>query len=211
MACRQHLLVALVAACFLPSLVSAGVSFASLGNASIAITGVQYFPSTGATAPLINQTVSVDEYIRVNWTALPAATTRGLLPRFRKAHVKLCYGPASTVNRGWRKAIDDIELDRQCHKKIIDVPWQNGFAVYKLSENIPGAFYRLRIYAIDESGDPIAFGQNTVQQLFYVIPISGRSTGLDVAIGVLSAVSGLTLAGYFLREQMIKKKAAAGK
>jgi hypothetical protein len=212
MAChsRHHvLLLSLVlAVCTLPSLVSAGVSFKSLGNATISIQGFKYNPETNTTSQLVNQTIKVKETILLRWSPLPTAAAAAKVPSFKTAHVKMCYGPASTVNRGWRKAIDDISLDRQCHRKIIDVPWTNGTstATYELSEDLPGAYYRFRIYALNSTGQVVAYGQTNTSSIFTVIPITGRSTGLDVAVGVLSAVSGLTLAGYFLREQSQKKK-----
>jgi hypothetical protein len=123
MAChsRHHVLLLsfVLAVCTLPSLVSAGVSFKSLGNATISIQGFKYNPETNTTSQLVNQTIKVKETILLRWTPLPTAAA--MLPSFTSAHVKMCYGPASTVNRGWRKAIDDIALDRQCHRKIIDV------------------------------------------------------------------------------------------
>lgn len=119
MACQRLLAVA-VALCVLPSLVaSAGVSFKSLGNATIAVRGSKYNPVTNTTSALVNQTVKYEEFIQVSWNPLPAASK--LLPQFATAQVKLCFGPASALNRGWRKSIDDISLDRLCKHKIIDV------------------------------------------------------------------------------------------
>jgi hypothetical protein len=203
MACARVLLLA-IALCVLPSLDASGVSFKSLGNATIAVRGSKYNPVTNTTSPLVNQTVRYEEFIQVSWNPLPTAK---LLPEFTTAHVKLCYGPASAKNRGWRKSIDDISLDRLCKHKIIDAPWKNGTTtvIYQLEKNLPRAFYRFRIYALNAAGDPIAYGQTNTSSLFYFDAISGRSVGLDVAIGVLSAVSGLVLVGYFIKEQSSKK------
>ena len=86
-------------------------------------------------------------------------------------------------------------------------PWKNGTTTvnYQLEKNLPGAFYRFRIYALNAVGDPIAYGETSGTSLFHFEAITGRSVGLDVAIGVLSAVSGLVLIGYFLKEQSAKK------
>lgn len=141
---------------------------------------------------------------RVNTTAAPLTTAQ-------KVRTKLCFAKESQVLRGWRKTADDLKKDKTCLYNIALGPYtaEGATVPYKVPRSVPGAKYFVRAYALDAAGHEVATGQSSpdkVADTFTVIPITGRHTSIDVAVGVFSVFSVGSLFGFFILESIWLKR-----
>ncbi|KAG0608242.1 hypothetical protein M758_8G090600 [Ceratodon purpureus] len=140
---------------------------------------------------------------KVNTTAAPVTAT--------KVQTKLCFAEESQVERVWRKTYDDLSRDKSCLFEIsVAVFSTAGASVnYLLADNVPRGKYFVRAYALDANGYPVAYGQSSpdkIANVFSVIPISGRSSAMNVAAAILSVLSVSCLFGFFILEHMLLKR-----
>ncbi|XP_024401800.1 high-affinity nitrate transporter-activating protein 2.1 [Physcomitrium patens] len=157
----------------------------------------------------IGEVKTGEDSILVKWTVNSTASVDAV-----KLKTKLCFASESQVLRGWRATNDDLKKDKTCLYDIAtqDFSRTGGETTYKLSKSIPGAKYFVRAYAINAEGKQVATGQtspNKVANTFTVIPISGRSTSIDIAVGVLSIFSVSALFGFFIFESIYLKRKKA--
>eukprot|EP00245_Coleochaete_scutata_P004230 TRINITY_DN1652_c0_g1_i1.p1 TRINITY_DN1652_c0_g1~~TRINITY_DN1652_c0_g1_i1.p1 ORF type:complete len:233 (-),score=44.81 TRINITY_DN1652_c0_g1_i1:134-832(-) len=134
---------------------------------------------------------------------------------FKKVIIKLCYAPVSQTLRKWRKSnVNNLKKDKTCQYTIGSVPYTRAGSTvdWLVTKNVPDAKYFVRAYAVDGNltvaFGAVAWGGNSPDRktnLIHVDPISGRSTGLYIAIAVSSLISLTTLVGYFIREQHLAK------
>ncbi|KAL5718055.1 hypothetical protein ACHQM5_010994 [Ranunculus cassubicifolius] len=136
--------------------------------------------------------------------------------KYKKMVVKLCYAPISQENRAWRKTKPEISKDKTCQFKIVTRPFNTSSTSkfesfeYLIEREIPFATYFVRVYALDSDGHEVAYGQSTdatkSTNLFEIQAITGRHASLDIAAGVFSAFSIVSLIGFFYVE---KRKATS--
>jgi len=131
---------------------------------------------------------------------------------YKTVKVKLCYAPVSQLDRPWRKTnILNIAKDKTCQFTMFAKPFaaSNTTETYTIKKEIPGATYFVRAYVYDSSGKELAYGQSTnavkTSNLFTIVGITGRTASIDIASGVFSAFSILSLVYFFYAE---KRKAA---
>lgn len=140
----------------------------------------------------------------MNTTAAPITTAT-------KVRTKLCFAKESQVLRAWRKTVDDLSKDKTCLYNIALAPYSTTGATvtYVLPRSIPGAKYFVRAYALDANGHQVATGQTSADKVantFTVIPITGRHSSIDVAVGVFSVFSVGSLFGFFILESFWLKR-----
>ncbi|KAL8154163.1 hypothetical protein V2J09_011923 [Rumex salicifolius] len=148
--------------------------------------------------------------IKVTW-GLKAGTQDST---YNTVKVKLCYAPVSQVDRPWRKTVlTNIAKDKTCQFNMFTKPYtsSNTTDTYNVVKEIPGATYFVRVYAYDSDEKEVAYGQTTngdkTTNLFTVKGITGRSRSIDVASGVFSAFSVVSLAYFFYMEKKKAKRA----
>jgi hypothetical protein len=161
----------------------------------------------------LNEVRTGKDDIVVSWSLNATATTNATYDRIR---TKLCFAKESQVLRGWRATKDDLKKDKTCLYEIATVKFiptaPSGTSNYYLPKSVPGAKYFVRAYALDAAGNQVAFGQsspNKVNNTFTVIPISGRHTSIDVAVGVFSVFSVGSLFIFFILENIYLKRKKA--
>uniref|UniRef100_A0A0D9VTB8 NIF system FeS cluster assembly NifU C-terminal domain-containing protein n=1 Tax=Leersia perrieri TaxID=77586 RepID=A0A0D9VTB8_9ORYZ len=74
---------------------------------------------------------------------------------FKSVKVKLCYVPASRIDRGWRKANDDLHKDKACRFKVTG---GNSAFDYAVARDISTASYFTHLAAASASTPPAAGG-----------------------------------------------------
>ncbi|PON72313.1 High-affinity nitrate transporter [Parasponia andersonii] len=174
--------------------------------------GTVYFSSLQRTlivtaSPKQGQVLKAGEdKITVNWalnTTFPAGTDSA----YKTIKVKLCYAPASQVERGWRKTVDDLSKDKTCQFNIVARPYSasNKSFEWTVERDLPLGTYFVRAYAYNSEDAAVAFGQTTdphkTTNLFNIEAISGRHLSLDVTSICFSAFSVLSLFGFFWYEK----------
>ena len=126
---------------------------------------------------------------------------------YKTVKVKLCFAPISQKDRKWRETLDILKKDKTCLKKIDARPYSssNNNVTWTIKKDIPTGSYFVRVYAFNEHGSEVAYGQNTNTEkstnLFQVQAITGRSVSLDIASVCFSAFSIVSLAGFFYMEK----------
>ncbi|ONK58337.1 uncharacterized protein A4U43_C09F11170 [Asparagus officinalis] len=131
---------------------------------------------------------------------------------YKQVKVILCYAPVSQKDRGWRKTVDDLSIDKTCQFDIITKPYTKSKTTfeYMVKRNVPTATYFIRAYVLDFSENEVAYGQTTdaakTTKFFDIIGISGRTASLDIAAGCFSAFSILSLVYFFVKEKRMAKK-----
>ena len=136
---------------------------------------------------------------------------------YKNVKVKLCFAPVSQVDRKWRKTHDDLKKDKTCQFDISEQPYnsniKNNTITWTVERDVPKGIYFVRSYALNSLGNEVAYGQSThknkTTNLFMVEPISGRHASLDIATVVCSALSIVSLLGFFIVEKWSSRKAAA--
>ncbi|PIA51632.1 hypothetical protein AQUCO_01100471v1 [Aquilegia coerulea] len=152
--------------------------------------------------------------ITVTW-GLNSSFAASTAVAFHEIKVKLCFAPISQKDRAWRKTKDELMKDKTCQFNIVHRPYDPASDKAKvqsfewlLERNVPTATYFVRAYAFNSEGHEVAYGQTTNAEkktnLFEIHGISGRHISLDIAAGVFSAFSIVSLFGFFYAE---KKKA----
>ena len=146
--------------------------------------------------------------IRVEWVPTNASVNATSI---KTVSLKLCFGASSQVERGWRKSNDLLSKDKACAFDIASQPYSasGNSTVWTVSKSVPFAQYFVRAYGVDASGEKVAYGQTTNAKLnstlFTVEPITGRHPSIDIAAGVFSAFSVLSLVGFFAVEKKLAK------
>ncbi|KAL5728444.1 hypothetical protein ACHQM5_001526 [Ranunculus cassubicifolius] len=135
---------------------------------------------------------------------------------YKTMKVKLCYAPISQKDRGWRKTKPELSKDKTCQFNVVARPFDatstnNSQSVeYLVERNIPTGTYFVRVYAFNSEGIEVAYGQTTdvkkTTNLFEIQAITGRHASLDIAAGVFSAFSILSLTGFFYVEKKKGKR-----
>ncbi|CAN8306641.1 unnamed protein product [Cochlearia groenlandica] len=145
--------------------------------------------------------------LTITWKLTSTATKES---EFKTIKIKLCYAPASQVDRPWRKTHNELFKDKSCPHKIVSKAYDNTVETgqsfdYTLERDIPTGTYFVRAYAVDANGHEVAFGQSTDEtkkdNLFSVQAISGRHKSLDIASVCFSVFSVLALVVFFVNEK----------
>ncbi|XP_040379585.1 probable high-affinity nitrate transporter-activating protein 2.2 [Oryza brachyantha] len=147
-----------------------------------------------------------EDAITVTWSLNATAAAPGADAGYRAVKVSLCYAPASQVDRGWRKAHDDLSKDKACQLKIAQEPYAaaGGKLAYTVERDVPAASYCVRAYALDASGAQVAYGETAPSACFAVAGVTGITTPVEIAAAVLSAFSVAALAVFFVLENRKK-------
>uniref|UniRef100_M4FA20 High-affinity nitrate transporter n=1 Tax=Brassica campestris TaxID=3711 RepID=M4FA20_BRACM len=159
-----------------------------------------------ATPSRVGEGVGVDK-LSITWKVSSTATKE---PEFKAIKVKLCYAPASQVDRPWRKTENELFKDKSCPHKISSWSYDPAMKAgqsfdYTLERDIPTGTYFVRAYAVDTKDHEVAFGQSTNEDkttnLFSVQAISGRHKSLDIASVCFSVFSVVALLVFFVNEK----------
>jgi len=100
---------------------------------------------------------------------------------------------------------ENIFKDKTCQHAVATQKFNvsGNTANYTVLKDVPTAHYFVRAYVLDTAAAKIAYGQNMDIDLS-IVAITGRHASIDVAAGVFSAFSVLSLGFFFYLE---KKKA----
>ncbi|KAG5375365.1 hypothetical protein IGI04_039961 [Brassica rapa subsp. trilocularis] len=159
-----------------------------------------------ATPSRVGEGVGVDK-LSITWKVSSTATKE---PEFKAIKVKLCYAPASQVDRPWRKTENELFKDKSCPHKISSWSYDPAMKAgqsfdYTLERDIPTGTYFVRAYAVDTKDHEVAFGQSTNEDkttnIFSVQAISGRHKSLDIASVCFSVFSVVALLVFFVNEK----------
>ncbi|RZC58792.1 hypothetical protein C5167_006094 [Papaver somniferum] len=129
---------------------------------------------------------------------------------FKKVQVKLCFAPISQKERAWRKSESEISKDKTCQFTILTKPYSisssNESFEWTIKRDIPSATYFVRVYVMNSADHEVAYGETTTDvkrtsNLFQIHGITGRHASLDIAAGIFSAVSVISLFGFFFMEK----------
>ncbi|KAL6973154.1 hypothetical protein U1Q18_027334 [Sarracenia purpurea var. burkii] len=150
-----------------------------------------------------------EDQITVTWSynqSFPAGTDS----TYKTVKVELCYGPASQVDRPWRKTVDNLEKDKTCQFEVTAKPYAaasvDNSVTWTVGKDVPTATYFVRAYAYNSGGVEVAYGQSTTDphkttDLFEIQGISGRHASLEIASVCFSAFSIVSLFGFFYMEK----------
>ncbi|ONK77170.1 uncharacterized protein A4U43_C02F3820 [Asparagus officinalis] len=153
-----------------------------------------------------------EDKFTVSWALNRTKSTTGTDSSHKKIKVMLCYAPVSQKDRGWRKTVDDLGLDKTCQFEITTEPYtaSNTSYEYMIKRDVPSATYFIRAYVLDANDKEVGYGQTTDKakgsNLFQVEGITGRTASLDIAAGCFSAFSILSLVFFFVKEKRMGKK-----
>mmetsp|Transcript_779 Transcript_779/g.1806 ORF Transcript_779/g.1806 Transcript_779/m.1806 type:complete len:230 (+) Transcript_779:247-936(+) len=126
------------------------------------------------------------------------------------AEVRLCFGKSFTTGRPWRSPSDVIGKDKQCSIKAcgnVTFEGSEGKCVYNVADNLGESVYYFRALLVKGTGDEpqyVAAAQNT-DGLFQIDAYQGRTTGIIIAVAVMSAISWVVLIGGFTLEKFKRK------
>eukprot|EP00897_Mesotaenium_endlicherianum_P006158 jgi/Mesen1/5570/ME000280S04666 len=187
-----------------------GVLFASLPKAIILTATINGQNVTEGSKVKVREDV-----INIKWRL--NETFAGQDGNFKGLFFKLCFGPSSQIDRPWRKNNADLSQSKTCKYPIKSINYtSSGSLDYIPKDTVPGAYYFVRVFAVNVSGCiapgecAVAFGQTSnssrTSNLFHVTPYSGRHTSLIIVAIVISIVSYLSLASFFIVERMLKKQ-----
>merc|ERR1712051_2171 len=118
--------------------------------------------------------------------------------------LQLCYSTPSTNDRPWRKYNDVISKNKQCPLDIATNLSPEGEYTYFLPNYTLQATYFMQVVEICEDGTYCSYGNSTY---FTVNMIDDVTTWIKAVSGVLAAIGPLTLIGFFVVENKLKKKA----
>jgi hypothetical protein len=119
--------------------------------------------------------------------------------------IQMCYGPENIVDRPWRKFNDVISKNKQCPLDITTNAPAEGEYTYALPDYIPQSVYFMQVVEVCEDGTYCAYGNSTY---FNVDMIDDTPTWVNAVSGVLAAIGPITLGGFFLVEQKLRKNKA---
>ncbi|KAI3905435.1 hypothetical protein MKW98_013233 [Papaver atlanticum] len=122
---------------------------------------------------------------------------------FKKVQVKLCFAPIKS----------EISKDKTCQFTILTKPYSmsssNESFEWTIKRDIPSATYFVRVYVMNSADHEVAYGETTdvkrTSNLFQIHGITGRNASLDIAAGIFSAVSVISLFGFFFVEKRRSK------
>lgn len=155
------------------------------------------------------------DQLHVTWGLNASAVKPGDDASYKTVYLKLCFGPQSQVDRSWRKSSDVLSKDKTCLFDITTQPYTStgNTAVWTVAKDVPSGHYFVRAYVADTSGETVAFGQSTNKEktinLFTIESISGRHASIDIAAGVFSAFSVVSLFTFYFMEKHFAKKSPA--
>ncbi|BBN09000.1 hypothetical protein MPTK1_4g16300 [Marchantia polymorpha subsp. ruderalis] len=171
-----------------------------------------------ATIQSTNSTTGVahvgSDHLVVSWALNSSLADSGLDAKYVNVNIKLCYAPVSQTDRGWRKTNNDLHKDKTCGKGIGSQKYVPGGNTtnWRITKDVPGAIYFVRVYAVDADGVQLGFGQTTnaakSSNLIEILPISGRHASIDVASAIFSVFSVGSLISFLGVEAIRSKKAA---
>lgn len=169
---------------------------------------------------IINDEITVlkagEDNITVSWM-LKTNLAPGVDAKYQSIKIKLCYGPISQVDRGWRKTRDNLKKDKTCQFNVGESLIYNSNTAqmeqrvtYTISREVPTAMFFVRAYVLDSNGKKIAYGQSTNAEkntnLFEVEGITGRNTSLNIAATCFSAFSLMSMTGFYIADRRRKNK-----
>ncbi|MCL7031404.1 hypothetical protein MKW94_010242 [Papaver nudicaule] len=129
-------------------------------------------------------------------------------PNPNQVQVKLCFAPISQKQRAWRKTEDEISTGKTCQFTILTKPYisssKESFE-WTVERDIPSATF-VRVYVMNSADHEVAYGETT-SNLFDIHGITGRHASLDIAAGIFSAVSVVSLFGFLFMEKRKSKVA----
>lgn len=169
---------------------------------------------TGAQNSSANGTRAGSDELHVTWALNSTALNGAVDSTYKTVELKLCFGAPSQVDRAWRKTHDSLSKDKTCLFDIASQPYTpaGNSVVWAVTKEIPSAYYFVRAYALDSAGEKVAYGQTSnalrTSNLFTIEAISGRHTSIDVAAGVFSAFSIVSLFGFFFYEKYAAKRSS---
>lgn len=151
--------------------------------------------------------------ITVTWglnQSFPASTAA----TFKTVKAKLCFAPISQKDRAWRKTKDELEKDKTCEFKIVEKAYDSSVKEqsyeWVVERDVPTAIYFIRVYVFGSEGHEVGYGQTTdakkTTNLFEIKSITGRHASIDIAAGVFSGFSVLSLLAFFYAEKRKGKK-----
>lgn len=152
--------------------------------------------------------------IFVSWKLNTTAVSTEAAAAYMTVQIKLCFGLVSQQDRGWRKTSDILAKDKTCLFDIGSQPFtpDGNNITWTVTKEIPFAYYFVRVYVTNAAKEKIAFGQTSdakkVTNLFTIEPITGRHASIDIAAGVFSAFSVVSLFGFYFLEKRTAKKGA---
>lgn len=166
---------------------------------------MQHGPGTPA---LLTRTIAVS-HVQVSAGVGQAVTVTYSLnstyPANTNSTVKMmrCFGPESTKNRAWRKANPVISLDKQCKQIAVGLP-STGSYTWLLDANVPPAVYKFTALEVCADGLYCGIGSST---FFQALAIDSTPTWLLAMTGAFAAIGPISMVGYFVYEQKMKKHA----
>lgn len=155
--------------------------------------------------------------ITVTWglnQSFPASTAAA----YKSVKVELCFAPISQKDRAWRKTKDELNKDKTCEFRFAERSYDSSIKEQSyeglVEKDVPTATYFIRIYVFNSEGHEVAYGQTTdgkkTTNLFTIQSISGRHASIDIAAGVFSGFSVLSLFCFFYVEKRKAKRAQQG-
>lgn len=152
--------------------------------------------------------------ITVTW-GLNQSLAASTAAAYKTVKVELCFAPMSQKDRAWRKTKDELMKDKTCQFTIVKRPYDSTVKEqsyeWLVERDVPTATYFVRGYVFNTEGHEVAYGQTTdankTTNLFTIQSITGRHTSLDIAVGVFSAFSVISLSGFFYAEKRKAKRA----
>lgn len=200
----QHKVACVFALVLLSCLIAEGATlFSQLSHTlEVSVTGAQNLSANGTKA-------GSDE-LYITWSL--NATSGADDSAYKTVELVLCFGAPSQLDRGWRKSHDSLSKDKSCSFDLASQPYTpaGNSAVWAVTKDIPTAYYFVRAYALDSAGEKVAYGQTSsalrTTNLFAIEAVSGRHTSIDIAAGVFSAFSILSLFGFFFYEKYAAKR-----
>lgn len=138
----------------------------------------------------------------VNWQVKPEYSANAT----DTIRLQMCFSTPDTADRPWRKYNDVISKNKQCSLDLATklVPSNDGTYTYALPDYIPSGGYFMQVLAVqDVTGAYVSYGNSTV---FNVEMIDDTPDWLRAVTGVLAAIGPLTLIGFFVVENKLKKR-----
>ncbi|KAG6556123.1 hypothetical protein Mapa_002064 [Marchantia paleacea] len=192
----------------LVSVAEGGVLFSTLNRTLVVEATIQSTNSSTGVAHVGS------DHLVVSWALNSSQADTGVDAKYVNVKLRLCYAPVSQTDRGWRKTKDDLHKDKTCGKGIAQQKYVPGGNTtnWRISKDVPGAIYFVRVYAVDADGNQLAYGQTTnaakSSNLIEILPISGRHASIDVASAIFSVFSVGSLISFLGVEAVRSKKAA---
>ncbi|KIZ06132.1 hypothetical protein MNEG_1817 [Monoraphidium neglectum] len=128
--------------------------------------------------------------------------------------MRLCFAKPFVVDRPWRKPGDVIDKDKACPQVIGTVPisaTNNTYtATWAVTKSTPKATWYAQVFVECKNGTATGFCQydTSVNQTYVGTQIiESTPVSMKVAVALCSAIAPVFLAAFFIKEQVLKKKA----